>query len=326
MVDEDGEILGKYLAFVTVNYELIPDIFELQPYEGCIKVVCPDLLGWESQPIAGLPFLVLKEFMIESAWVKPCWAHPMDAYIPLPGEGVYVEGVAGRGLEGLIYTGFYPGEDFINVYTLQPSEGLNLNLGQALPGQYDRIIGARDGSHLKFEDDPVIGMGKTILMAGGAKALNPIQVGPSLELDPITALEKVILKTTDKVGALEQSITLDMTPPGSIKIEHSLGASIEITAESIIIVDVLGNKVTMDATDMKIEDYIGQFITLGLTGIEMEDLTGNKISTTPAGIIIDSVVPGKFGVAGALPLARTGDMVPTMLGPSPIIGTTLWLG
>lgn len=326
MVDEEGEILGKHLAFVTLNNELIPDPFELQPYEGCIKVVCPDLYGWESQPFGGLPFAALKEFMIESGWIKPCWSHPMDAYIPSPGEGVYIEGVAGRGLEGLIYTGFYPGEEFINFYTLQLSEGLNKNMEAALPGQYDRVIGARDGSHLKFEDDPVTGIGKTVLMAGGKKALNPIQVGPSLELDPFTALEKAILKTTDKIGALENVIMLDMTPPGIITITHQLGAEIVIDATAITITDVLGNKVTMDATDMKIEDYVGQFITLGLTGIEMEDLTGNKISTTPGGIIIDSLVPGKFGVAGALPLAKTGDIVPTMLGPSPIIGTTLWLG
>jgi hypothetical protein len=251
------EVIGKYRAFVVQNEDDGGE--DTQPYAGCIKVVCPGLFGFQTLPVDGLPFVLLKDLMTVSSWVEPCWSNPMDVYIPEVGEGVYIEAVEGN-IQDMVYTGVYPGEDFINMWGLTPREGVNTQLEEVT----DRIIGSRNGSYIKIED---ILDGKIIIEAGGKNKLVPVRVGPKIVLDPMTASEKIEIISQDKVGAIQHKVIIDATPPGKISIELATGDFLELTP-----------------TGIKLENSTGSGLDIGPALVKLFDVAGS-VEISPTGII-----------------------------------------
>jgi hypothetical protein len=239
------EISGKNMAYVVEND------FELEdcPYKGCIKVVCPDLLGWSDLPPMDAPFEIVKDLMIESGWVRPHWTHPMDFYVPEIGEGVYIEALAGGDVRNLIWTGFYPGEDFINQWTYDSLEGVNTQVVEYT----DRIYGTRNGTYIKIED---VDDGKFIIEVCGKNKSDPSRIGHKFTIDPAVGLEYA-----DKDGA--SKITFDV--------------------DGMSIIDSQGNKVTLDSSGIIIEDLNGNKLTKSASGVILKDANGNEIQMAAAG-------------------------------------------
>ena len=255
----DGVVVGKYAAIVSKNSFNDPEC----PFKGCIKVLCPDLLGWEPQPKGGLPFEAVKSKMVESDWVRPHWTHPSDAYVPEVGEGVYVECLGGHGLEAMIWTGIYPGEDFDNLYDPNPVTNKRAGVSPKLSEVTDRIIGTRNGTYIKIEDKD---NGKLILEVFGT---NPADVtnrkGCQVEIDP--SLDQIKVIAQDDVGATKVTTTMKK--------------------DSYEVSDTSNNKFKMDTAGITVEDKSGNKQEMTSSGIKWTDCNGNTIEMAGTSVKIN---------------------------------------
>lgn len=284
-------LYGKYPAIVTMNEPMTPGI----PFPGCIKVVCPALLGYKTLPIPGMPWEILKMTMVESEWVKPSFPNPQDMNLPGLGESVWVEVQGGGTINQLIYSGFCPGNFFMNQVTKMVSNGAPSSFSLAT----DRVVGVRNGSYLKMEDTLT---GKVILECQGATMLMPVRVGATLELD--STMQKVSLINQDPVGATKDMLELSAT---GVSLIDRLMNSIAMGATGLTFNDALGNTIEIKKTGIAITDMTGNTIELSPTGVGVTDVAGNEIATGPSGITItdmsgNSVQLGPMGVT-----IKTGD-------------------
>jgi hypothetical protein len=208
---------GKYKAFVVAN-----DYSSLDcPYKGCIKVVCPDLFGYKVAPANALSEVFLSNCN-ESDWIEPHYTHPGDCYIPMLGEGVFIECLAGADIDNMIWTGVYLFEEdtFINMKTKSVEFDFNPNFSE----KTDRIIGTRNGSYIKIEDKS---NGKFVIEICAKDALHPIRTGHKLTIDPL----------------------------GGFSYEDKDGTSkIELDSSGCLIQDIFGNKIESVSGKIKIND------------------------------------------------------------------------
>jgi hypothetical protein len=254
-------IHGKYRAFVVKNEEDFTDPLDLQPYKGCIKVICPDLLGFATTPVGGEPFAALKELMTVSGWVTPCFNHSMDFLTPELGEGVFVEPINGN-INDLVYVGFYPGDDFISLWDGLVKEGINTQV----TFKTDRIIGVRNGSYIKLEDTID---GKVVIEAGGKNKVNATRKGVIIEMDPFTGFEKFSLTVQDKAGGIKHTFIIDSAANGKIEAKLQTGEKMEIAPASFLASLPSGEKVSLSATLTTLADAVGNAVELSATGIKL---------------------------------------------------------
>jgi len=246
------ELIGKYPSLVSEN----DDTKEGCPYKGCIKVLCPDILGFEADATEDLPFEKLKGKMKESDWVRPHYMHPSDFYTPEKGEGVYIEALRGRA-NNLIWTGIYPGEDFQNLYDNAQKDGINPNVAE----KTDRIFGSRNGTYIKIEDKD---NGKFIVEVQGKNKDNTSRKGCQVEIDPSASQIKFLAQDSD--GSTKTTVT--------------------IVKDSFKVEDNNGNKVTTDSSGMVLEDKNSNKQEMTSSGIKITDKNNNKIEMTSSGIKI----------------------------------------
>lgn len=246
------EIIGKFPALVSYNDYTDPKC----PYKGCIKVLCPDILGFEATMVEDLPFDSLKQYMNESDWVRPHYAHPSDFYIPELGEGVYVEGIRGQAND-LIWTGVYPGEDFQNLYDHTQKDGIN----QQVSAKTDRIIGTRNGTYIKLEDTDT---GKLTIEVLGKNKLNPSRIGCKIEIDP--ANNQIKLLAQDTSGATTSFITLKQD---SCTVQDSNNNKIEMTSSGTTVTDKNSNKIEMTSSGIKLTDKNSNTVEMASTSVKI---------------------------------------------------------
>lgn len=258
------QLFGKYRAFVVVNEETTPDKDNPQPFKGCIKVICPDLFGFQTSPVDDEAFTTLKEKMTVSPWVRPCWPHPMDHYIPELGEGVYVEPVNGN-YRDLVYSGFYPGEDFTNEWDHKQKEGLNTQASE----KTDRIFGCRNGSYIKIEDKD---NGKMTIECYGKNKLNTSRKGCTIVFDP--QLQKITLTAQDSTGATKTEAILIKD---SFELKDSNENDIKSSSSGLEIKDKNGHKIVFSSSGIKLE----------VSGGSTVELTSSKVSINGTALEVD---------------------------------------
>ena len=285
----------KYPAYVVENDSTAEEC----PYPGCIKVVCPDLLGYAKTPgPADMEGALLIELMRVSLWVKPHWSSPMDLYVPALGEGVYVEALRDN-ISQLIWTGFYPGNDFLNLVTMEDGwTGINSNYVE----DTDRIIGTRNGSYIKIEDKidgkiTIEVLGQTQIGSGDAEGDG--RLGCVIEMDSLADTEKITVKARNKDESTKNEVVFDMTKDAeSIQLNQDIGGNIQS-----VIIDG-----TADAQNITLTDFAEQVITMDATAgaekISITDKEGQEILMDPIAKLI-SMVAGDLSVV----LDDTGKII-----------------
>ena len=210
----------KYPAIVVYNNQDDSSI----PSAGCIKVVAPTLLGFRgfiTEKEKGIKDKWIEKLM-KSDWVRPCYSHPKDFYLPEIGEGVYIEYLGNS--TKLIYTGFFPASDFENqIIDKTPAikmAGINKNATVEKNKNKTRVFGTRYGSYILFDDtwaeqtftkSSYKKSGKLIICAGGPNTKFPDRKGITVSLDTAEDAEKYELVIQSKDGKYKQSIVVDAT-------------------------------------------------------------------------------------------------------------------
>lgn len=225
----------KYPAYVVENDSTLSGC----PYPGCIKVVCPDIFGYKEYPeFFDAQGKMIIEGLAVSGWVRPHYANPMDFYVPALGQGVYIEGLRGR-FDDLIWTGIFPGNDFINLVTDEQNEGINT---QQLEDT-DRIIGCRNGSFIKIEDKDD---GKILIEVFGKNINNTDRIGCQIELDGTMDAEKISILGKTKDESSLQSFIIDMAKD----------------AEKILIIDKEEQSIEFNPVDKKVTFTVGDVVVV----------------------------------------------------------------
>lgn len=236
--------VGKYVAVVTHNSTTDTTC----PFPGCVKVVCPDLLGMAPLPRAGMTFEESIGYMFESDWVRPVAAHPADVYIPAVGETVYVECLGGRGVSSLVWCGVAQGVDYETTFVPDLAKqkkraGTNPQFAE----KTDRIIGTRNGSYVKIEDKE---NGKLRVEVYGKEPNFPDRLGTTLLVDPTPGAEslEIVVRVAD----------------------DSKKARLTIKPEVIQLVDNSGNTVSFGSAGITITDKNGMEVSLAAAGITLK--------------------------------------------------------
>jgi hypothetical protein len=253
-------LTGKYRALVAENNSLLPDC----PYAGCVKVIQPEIFGYTHTAVPGPALL---KMCVTSKWIYPHYTHPMDHYVPEVGEGVYIECLGGNGPDQMIWTGVFPGADFINQYDFLLKDGITKQAGNPLAPA--RVIGTRNGSYIKLEEGPT---GKITIEVLGKNALVPARLGYKIILDPVGGIT-----LQDPMG----TCTEVLSPTGIVS---TFGAnSINVAADSITL--TMGIASITIAVDSITIDF------LGALGSIVIDATGITLTTGDGPLWLPNCIP-----------------------------------
>lgn len=263
----------KYKAVVILADPTIPGC----PYPGCVQVIHPKLFGVQ----AGIGKLSdPKEIMMAhfpSPWIHPEYAHPMDYYVPAPGETVYIEQVE-DGTEW-VWTGVATGVPYTDPITGQTRVGMNYNARSL----HERVIGTRNGSYLKFSDYNDTGC--LVLEVFGSDG-SVERKGPAIMISGKPG--KNFLALTDSAG--NRSVVIDSNPDApEISIndkEHS--SCVALGKESVDILAFEKTSVKMKKDAITILDGSKNSVTMDSKGITIKDANGLEVQLTSSGIVLKS--------------------------------------
>lgn len=204
----------KSLGYVVYNNQEDTNI----PHKGCIKVVSPVLFGYTGLVDKKDTEKNIINKMVISDWIYPCYSSPTDVYIPEKGECVFLELLSGT--NKYVYSGYFPGEEFKNLFVKGSPEmdGFNPNFIYEKDKNKTRIIGTRYGSYIMFEDtwgNEIYGdgdkFGRVVLEAGGKNKQNTDRLGPTIILDSKFEAENIEICARKPDGTTMATIFLDVT-------------------------------------------------------------------------------------------------------------------
>ena len=296
------------------------------PYDGCIKVISLQLLGYI--PVVPDDFSDLTneeklEYARLSSWVYPKYSSPSDFYLPELGESVFVDYLTGT--THLFWDGssLRNGETWENIFVKDGPEIDSINPEyKVVPDEHKtRVIGTRSGTGIIMYDtwteerDGETKKGKMVIQAAGKFAKQSEREPIKITLDGEEDKESIEILVQNKDGKLLQSIKVDSTKDAELitlsgkdgerflTLDSTKDAEIftlEMKSGHTIVLDEANKKISIDDgdtlsvvmdTDKKTVVTTADKVSLGLDGTKgtftMKD-SKNTIESTDTGIDISN--------------------------------------
>lgn len=256
----------RYLGFVITNYG--DDL----PLLGAVKVVCPQVWGFEAGTKGTGNFLEdIKKGKVSPVWIYPTSIGSNDSVIPDVGDYVLFDYIESINL--WVWTGFLlKANTNYNPFIKNPKSGKydlpmpSVDINTKLETTHKtRVVGTKCGSAIIFEDTWIKEKNnqekrssKAKIVVGGKSHLYDDREGLELIFDASEEKEKIEIIVQDKTGNKRQSILIDNTKDaGFIEIIDNKNQHIYIDTENeeIGVEDVTGNiiKLNEDGIEVKAE-------------------------------------------------------------------------